>query len=1013
MKKLKHINISLISIVVLLIATSCNDSIDPMSETLIDTEFSVNGVLFDMVAVEGGTFTMGATSEQGSDARYDELPTHQVTLSDFMIGKTEVTQELWEAVMGNNPSYFKGDDKPVMVNAWYDCQQFLNKLNSLTSNSRPKGMVFRLPTEAEWEYAARGGNKSKGYKYSGSEVPISVAWCSVSDNVGPQPVATKSPNELGIYDMSGNVREWCSDWYGEYGSDSQIDPIGPLEGDFHVIRGGYVGSDLSSCRVSSRSFSNIDSGLRLVLAKGEESETFDYETYLVNGISFDMVAVVGGTFTMGATLEQDSTSESDERPAHQVTLSDYMIGKTEVTVEMWCAVMGINLSEKYNKIEPMDNVSWNECQQFIRRLNWLTSNTRPKGMVFRLPTEAEWEYAARGGNQSKGYKYSGSNNIGSVAWYKENRYSSPFSVATIAPNELGIYDMSGNVWEWCSDWYGSYNGNSQINPQGPSDGSDRVIRGGSSNSGSEDCRVSNRDKSLPDCECAKLGLRIVLADGEESDEYQTYVVNGVMFDMVFVKGGTFTMGATSEQGSKAPDDESPAHQVTLSDFMIASTEVTQKLWKAVMASDPSLNKGTSYPMINISWDECQIFIKRLNLLTGLNFRLPTEAEWEYAARGGIKSKGNMFSGSNDIDKVAWYNDYNESKHAVAIKAPNELGLYDMSGNVREWCSDWYGDYDGDSQTNPKGPLKGNSRVCRGGSWKSKYENDCRVSRRAYAEPNYRSDFQGFRLVLSVGVEYDEIESLNKPNFEYETYTINGVSFDMVAVEGGTFTMGATSEQGGDAWDNEKPAHNVTLSDYMIAKTEVTQGLWIAVMGTNPSYFKGYDLPVESVSWDDCQEFIKKLNSITGFNFRLPTEAEWEYAARGGNKSKGYKYSGSDNLGSVAWYSENSGISILDEDNWVLDIEKTNKNQTHIVAIKLPNELGIYDMSGNVDEWCSDYWWGSYSSDSQIDPKGPSSGYYRLRRGGSWYEYSRKCRVSYRNYYRHDDKCDYLGLRLAL
>ena len=229
MKKLKHIYISLFSIVVLLIASSCNDSIDPMPETLIDTEFSVNGVLFDMVAVEGGTFTMGATSEQGSDARHDELPTHQVTLSDYMIGKTEVTQELWEAVMGNNPSYFKGDDKPVMVNAWYDCQQFLNKLNSLTSNSRPKGMVFRLPTEAEWEYAARGGRKSKGYKYSGSEVPLSVAWCSVWNNAGPQPVATKSPNELGIYDMSGNVSEWCSDWYGEYGSDSQIDPIGPLE----------------------------------------------------------------------------------------------------------------------------------------------------------------------------------------------------------------------------------------------------------------------------------------------------------------------------------------------------------------------------------------------------------------------------------------------------------------------------------------------------------------------------------------------------------------------------------------------------------------------------------------------------------------------------------------------------------------------------------------------------------------------------------------------------------------
>ena len=217
---------------------------------------------------------------------------------------------------------------------------------------------------------------------------------------------------------------------------------------------------------------------------------------------------------------------------------------------------------------------------------------------------------------------------------------------------------------------------------------------------------------------------------------------------------------------------------------------------------------------------------------------------------------------------------------------------------------------------------------------------------------------------------------------------------MVAVKGGTFTMGATSEQGGDAWDSEKPTHKVTLSDYMIAKTEVTQELWEAVMGSNPSNFKGNNLPVERVSWNDCQEFIKKLNSLTGLNFRLPTEAEWEYVARGGNKSKGYKFSGSNDVGNVAWYWDNAS------------------EKTHSVATKSPNELGLYDMSGNVWEWCSD-WYGSYSSSSQTNPKGPSSGSLRVGRGGSWLDNARYCRVSYRIGNHPGIGISNLGLRLAL
>lgn len=218
--------------------------------------------------------------------------------------------------------------------------------------------------------------------------------------------------------------------------------------------------------------------------------------------------------------------------------------------------------------------------------------------------------------------------------------------------------------------------------------------------------------------------------------------------------------------------------------------------------------------------------------------------------------------------------------------------------------------------------------------------------------------------------------------------------NMVYVSGGTFTMGATSEQGSDAFDDEKPAHQVTVSSYSIGKYEVTQEEWEAVMGNNPSYFKGAKRPVENVSWNDCQDFIRKLNAMTGKKFRLPTEAEWEYAARGGNNSRKYKYAGSSTIGSVAWYDVNSN------------------SKTHNVGSKAANELGLYDMSGNVWEWCQD-WSGSYSSGSQTNPTGPSSGSLRVYRGGSWGSYEGDCRVSGR-YGRSPGFRNYgIGLRLAL
>ena len=223
--------------------------------------------------------------------------------------------------------------------------------------------------------------------------------------------------------------------------------------------------------------------------------------------------------------------------------------------------------------------------------------------------------------------------------------------------------------------------------------------------------------------------------------------------------------------------------------------------------------------------------------------------------------------------------------------------------------------------------------------------------------------------------------------------IDGLLSNMVKVEGGSFTMGATSEQGSDVDDDEKPTHSVTLSSFYLCKYEVTQALWRAVMGDNPSNCKGDNLPVEQVSWNDCQTFISRLNNLTGRKFRLPTEAEWEYAARGGNRSRGYKYSGSNTLSDVAWYYGKS-------------------YGTQPVGSKSPNELGLYDMSGNVSEWCSDRK-GTYSSSAQTNPTGSSSKPYRVYRGGSWLSGAGNCRSSRRSSNSPDFRVCSLGLRLAL
>ena len=758
----------------------CGQSVRLVHDTIVPTPapcetFTVNGVSFNMMCVEGGTFTMG----EGSQAK-------QVNVSDYMIGQTEVTQALWKVVMGTTPEneynsstsgdalMQVGDNLPMAYLSWNDAQKFVERLNAMT------GLYFRLPTEAEWIYAAKGGQRSKGYKYSGSDSLEEVAWCATNAKGEIKPVGLLKPNELGIYDMCGNVWEFCND----------------VQSDGKIVAHGCSSSESWSAAhyrpeyryLLAKTYKANRLGLRLVMDTAKYIPT-PCETFEVNGVKFNMMCVEGGTMTIGA----GDIMEYRRRPEHKTTISDFYIGQTQVTQELWQAVMGDNPSvfkSDTSSSHPVENVSVIDIQEFLTKLNAMT------GVNFRLPTEAEWEYAARGGQKSKGFMYAGSDDCNQVAWYgvSDNNGGTTHPVAQKCPNELGIYDMHGNVWEWLHDRYAdTINIYPSVNPTGfisnlkaspVACGSAYYSDLGPSNAwgwvgvGSISTRSS------------WFGFRLALSD---KDPFMAIDVNNYRFHMMLVKGGTFQMGAASTDAT-ALENERPAHQVTLPDYYAGQTEVTRALWKTVMGSLPDGGEADNKPITNVNYDECQTFITQLNDLTGRHFRLPTEAEWEFAARGGNQSKGYKYAGSNDVDSVAWWQETSgDTIHPVAQLMPNELGIYDMSGNVFEWCSDWYGDYASNAQINPQGAASGTQRVGRGGGYRAE-DNRCRVTRRIPTDPEQRMTTLGLRLVL-----------------DKHAYVDLGLS-----VLWATTNLGATQpEEYGDyfAWGETEPKDSYTRDNY--------------------------------------------------------------------------------------------------------------------------------------------------------------------------------------------------------
>jgi formylglycine-generating enzyme required for sulfatase activity len=896
-----------------------------------------------------------------------------------------------------------------------------------------------------------------------------------------------------------------------------------------------------------------------------------------------------GKFMMGSPESKEGRLDY-ESPAHSVKLTQgYWMADSQVTQELWMAVgRGENPSSFKGESNPVENVSWKDCQSWLEKL--CEHHETPQ---LSLPTEAQWEYACRAGSTSAYCFGDDPKELTKYGWFGKNAEGKTRPVKQLQPNGWGLCDMHGNVWEWCSDWYGDYAASAQSDPTGPTKGTSRVFRGGSWDFPARYLRSACRLGNAPGMRGDGLGFRLlssalgaepseramlpvaeqgterarpvqVRVKDQETSRTDRFWKSGIKPQWVsdygkddyglwcefqvpnywsdtksknkdrvgnephgfvtqrmrWIKPGVFLMGSDQSTKELWYGDETQ-HEVTLTQgFWMADTPCTQVLWIGVgTGKNPSFFEGSRNPVERVSWEGCQEWLKGLGeIYPQMRPSLPTEAQWEYACRAGSTGVYCFGDSEEELEKYAWYwENSGGTTHPVGEKLPNAWGLYDMHGNIWEWCLDWYAEYTKTSVTDPMGASRGRSRVLRGGSW-SIPARDLRSACRVWFSMGLRDGDLGFRIVSSaLGAEPSEeamlpvaeqgterarigsaepayeflrsvdldatgdrtpeqefseldvtayasirvvsdqegyqFDRLEKPSWAvdfgsdryglFATFEVKPVRQRMRWIPPGKFVMGSPAERDYGRGD-EGPQHEVIITHgYWMFDTPCTQGLWTALMGDNPSSFPDPERPVEQVSWEDAVRFSKKLNErlvgnqpltnkrlVDGWErllFRLPTEAEWEYAGRAG--TTGDTYAGdldlksrdqtkAELLDSIAWYGGNSGhaydLEKSVEMSWLKDLQAEEKRGgTRKVAQKTPNPWGLYDMLGNVWEWCQN-WYGEYPVDPVervVNPTRPTEGTERVMRGGSWYNRARDLRSACRRRLFPGDLRSFLGFRL--
>jgi len=579
----------------------------------------------------------------------------------------------------------------------------------------------------------------------------------------------------------------------------------------------------------------------------------------------------------------------------------------------------------------------------------------------RLPTEAEWEYAYRAGTTTAFHGYtgqlSGTNNdslLGNIAWFNSNSFAQTRPVGGKLGNGFGLHDMSGNVFEWVNDWYGNYSAGAQTNPQGPSSGSTRVLRGGSWYFAPTYCRASSRDNYNPVNSYSDIGFRV--ARGAPTLNSVAPASGPTAGGTLITLTGTNLLGATSVTvGGVAATSVQVVNSTTVTAITPAGTAGLKAVSVTTSGGTATLVSGFTYlsppTLVSVAPTTGPTAGGTLITLTGTNLLGATSV-----TVGGVAVTSVTVVSSSTVTAVTPAGTVGAK--TVAVTTPGGTaslasGFTYATGVVPPWAT----------------------------------------LLEAFPNPSVVTDANLRAAITATGLAWRVKDTATQ--------------IEMMLIPPGTFNMGCSASQSHGCSSNENPVHQVTLTNaFYLGRYEVTQAQWTARMGSNPSQFQSASTqvplaqvpkrPVEKVSWNTIQGFL----SQTGM--RLPTEAEWEYAYRAGTTTAFHGYTGqlsgtnADSLlGNIAWFGSNSN------------------NQTRPVGGKLGNGFGLHDMSGNVFEWVND-WYGSsyYSTSPSVNPPGPSSGSYRVLRGGSWSYGSDKCRASVRGYYSPGGSNDDLGFRVA-